>query len=556
MASLRWFPRQGGDGVTPRGRFSHDGDWSSDSEGGRREGVNSGWRAASVAAPLGAVIVLNSALITSENHAECNAPVQTAAEVVAEQVHTAKMHAQLCTELQKVRAERDALDEQRHALQTALGQRTVLPASTVVQQEVAYAESWNAKIADLLAARTTERVLAVLQQPHDADESAAPFSSIMLGAVSDEGLDLSREPGLAETASTEQAQSRLRALLTELHERTRLEGARLSEAMRATEEAAVREHLMALKEKIEAQEAYVNRLVEAKVEEIGAKTMDDLLSRDADFRRQLRQQWVKINEESHKLAQHSAQLKLLRRLSQTLHCSFVCRELEKSTELVRMGSDLSLNREDDMTRAKKVQADFFAKKAKGTARQLLQTRDTMRELDEAVADDAVMAAEAQVVHQLAVTVQGLMTDVCAQRPITDHVMSLRKLAALDSVVATVVTSIPSEVVKQGVVSDGELQERYLGAAHEALRRLLVRVLPSCPLPTCIGSQVAFLWETKKVHGIRCQRWGVSWLSWWQRCGCACCSSKALCCLCAALSLRAVTTRQCSNAGTTMSKTSS
>ena len=119
MASLRWFPRQGGDGVTPRGRFSHDGDWSSGSEGGRRGGVNSGWRAASVAAPLGAVIVLNSALITNENHAECNAPVQTAAEVVAEQVHTAKMHAQLCTELQKVRAERDALDEQRHALQTA-----------------------------------------------------------------------------------------------------------------------------------------------------------------------------------------------------------------------------------------------------------------------------------------------------------------------------------------------------------------------------------------------------------------------------------------------------
>ena len=119
MASLRWFPRQGGGGVTPRGRFSHDGDWSSDSEGGRRGGVNSGWRAAFVAAPLGAVIVLNSALMTNENHAECNAPVQTAAEVVAEQVHTAKMHAQLCTELQKVRAERDALDEQRHALQTA-----------------------------------------------------------------------------------------------------------------------------------------------------------------------------------------------------------------------------------------------------------------------------------------------------------------------------------------------------------------------------------------------------------------------------------------------------
>ena len=46
--------------------------------------------------------------------------------------------------------------------------------------------------------------------------------------------------------------------------------------------------------------------------------------RDAEFRRQLRQQWAKINEESRKLAQHDVKLK-------SMHYS-----LSRDDDLVRL----------------------------------------------------------------------------------------------------------------------------------------------------------------------------------------------------------------------------
>ena len=53
------------------------------------------------------------------------------------------------------------------------------------------------------------------------------------------------------------AQQRLRALLLELHHRTRLEGVRVREAIKATEEATTRQHLLDLSQKMSEQEAYV-----------------------------------------------------------------------------------------------------------------------------------------------------------------------------------------------------------------------------------------------------------------------------------------------------------
>ena len=50
------------------------------------------------------------------------------------------VHEQLLSELERVRAERDALDEQRKELQAALAESAKRPA-TVVQQEVKYKES-------------------------------------------------------------------------------------------------------------------------------------------------------------------------------------------------------------------------------------------------------------------------------------------------------------------------------------------------------------------------------------------------------------------------------
>lgn len=162
-------------------------------------------------------------------------PAMTEAEMASEVARDKAVRDQLLSELERVRAERDALDEQRQALQIALEEHAKRPPTTIVQQEVKYAESWSAKIAELLAARTTERVLDVMQQPIATGADATPSSSIQLGIISEEGLDLSKEPAMAESVSVELAQERLRALLLELHHRTRLEGVRLSEAIKATE---------------------------------------------------------------------------------------------------------------------------------------------------------------------------------------------------------------------------------------------------------------------------------------------------------------------------------
>ncbi len=63
-----------------------------------------------------------------------------ASEAAAEQALRAVVHEQLLSELERVRAERDALDEQRKELQAALAESAKRPA-TVVQQEVKYKES-------------------------------------------------------------------------------------------------------------------------------------------------------------------------------------------------------------------------------------------------------------------------------------------------------------------------------------------------------------------------------------------------------------------------------
>jgi len=222
--------------------------------------------------------------------ADAPATVQTPSEAAAEQALRAAVHEQLVAELERVRAERDALDEQRKELQAALAERAKRPA-TVIQQEVKYEESWDARLADLMAARTSARVLQLLQQPFPGGDEATPSSSLMLGIISEDGLDLSKEPALAPAASVDDAQQRLRALLLELHHRTRLEGERLQHAIRATEEAATRQHLVDLSQKMSEQEAYVHSLTELKANEIREETIKELKARDAQFRQQLRHQW-------------------------------------------------------------------------------------------------------------------------------------------------------------------------------------------------------------------------------------------------------------------------
>jgi hypothetical protein len=155
---------------------------------------------------------------------------------------------------------------------------------------------------------------------------------------------------------------------------------------------------------------------------------------------------AKINEETQKLGQHSIKLKQLH---------------------------YSLTREDDLQRSKKDMADFFEASAQGSALQLHELEQKVKQLDSTVVADAERAARAQLIHRLGLSVQGLVGDLGTHRPLTSHLIALKKLAHADPVVATVVGSIPASAAKEGVASQEELQERYVAAAHEAVRRLLV-----------------------------------------------------------------------------------
>jgi hypothetical protein len=281
------------------------------------------------------------------------------------------MYNQLLAEIERVRSERDALDEQRQALQAALVEITKRPAPTVVQQEVKFAEAWDVNMAELIAARTTERVLERIQQPVSTGADATPSSSLVLGIINDNGLDLTKEPGLSESASVEQAQQRLRALLLELHHRTRQEGVRMQEAIAATEEAVTRQHLVALSQSMSQQEAYMQRVLETKINEVREQTLKELADRDADFRRQLRQQWIKINQESLKLAEHSAKLKQLHH---------------------------QISREDDLEQARKELARYFEREASAEAGELEANELKMRVLGRTLEGDASKSAQTQVIH--------------------------------------------------------------------------------------------------------------------------------------------------------------
>ena len=456
-------PNRPGTGGGARGH-RHSSDRSS-GRAGEGTGAAAGWGAALVAAPL-CGIILNAQLdpdvrcwlarhgallsraaceAAAEPVAGARAPVQTPSEAAAEQALRAEVHEQLLSELERVRAERDALDEQRKELQAALAERAKRPA-TVVQQEVKYEDSWDLKLAVLIAARASERVIQALQQPILGGDDATPSSSLVLGIVSDDGLDLTKEPALAAAVSVDEAQQRLRALLFELHHRTRLEGERLQHAIKAAEETITRQHLVELSEKMSEQEAYVQKLTEAKANEIREEAVKELQARDVKFRQELRFQWGKINEESQKLGLHSIKLKQLH---------------------------YSLTREDDLQRSKKDMTDFFETAAQESVQQLREVLFKVKQLEGTVVADAEKAARAQLIHLLSLSVQGLVGDLGTHRPLTSHIIALKKLRHADPVVDAVVGSIPASAAKEGVASQEELQERYMAAAHEAVRRLLV-----------------------------------------------------------------------------------
>ena len=151
---------------------------------------------------------------------------------------------------------------------------------------------------------------------------------------------------------------------------------------------------------------------------------------------------AKINEETQKLGQHSIKLKQLH---------------------------YSLTREDDLQRSKKDMADFFEASAQGSALQLHELEQKVKQLDSTVVADAERAARAQLIHRLGLSVQGLVGDLGTHRPLTSHLIALKKLAHADPVVATVVGSIPASAAKEGVADEISSVSRALRKASDELR---------------------------------------------------------------------------------------
>ena len=145
----------------------------------------------------------------------------------------------------------------------------------------------------------------------------------------------------------------------------------MQEAIAATEEAVTRQHLVALSQSMSQQEAYMQRVLETKINEVREQTLKELADRDADFRRQLRQQWIKINQESLKLAEHSAKLKQLHH---------------------------QISREDDLEQARKELARYFEREASAEAGELEANELKMRVLGRTLEGDASKSAQTQVIH--------------------------------------------------------------------------------------------------------------------------------------------------------------
>ena len=101
-------------------------------------------------------------------------------------------------------------------------------------------------------------------------------------------------------------------------------------------------------------------------------------------------------------------------------------------------------------REKKELTNFFTEEAQESALQMLQAQEKVRAFDQTVKDDAQKAGDARKLHRLGLALAGLVADMSAHRPLASHASALKMLAASDSVVGTVVSSIPTDALEEGI----------------------------------------------------------------------------------------------------------
>ena len=238
-----------------------------------------------------------------------------------------EMYNSLLSELEELKKERGVLEEESKKLREALhAKKDTATQPTIVFQYRELDDHWQSKLAQLSAAKTTEKMLEALHQQIASGDEVLQSHSLSSGAINERGVDLSKENGLSQDSPLEQVQGRIRQVLVELHLRTRLEAQRLREAVKMTEDAVQSEQMHKLSLQLVAQENELQRLMEMKVEEIRRHAEEEISKIDETYDQRIREEWVQVNMQAEQLHDHALKIKEIQlALEQE-------RELEKERE--------------------------------------------------------------------------------------------------------------------------------------------------------------------------------------------------------------------------------
>ncbi|EKX45080.1 hypothetical protein GUITHDRAFT_109126 [Guillardia theta CCMP2712] len=358
-----------------------------------------------------------------------------------------EMYNNLLSELERLKKERDVLEEESKKLREALhATKDTATQPTVVFQHRELDDHWQSKLAQLSAAKTTEKMLEALHQQIASGDEVLQSHSLSSGAINERGVDLSKEKGLSEDSTLEQVQGRIRQVLVELHLRTRLEAQRLREAVKMTEDAVQSEQMQKLSLQLVAQENELQRLMEMKVEEIRRHAEEEISKIDETYDQRIREEWVQVNTQAEQLHDHALKIKEIQLALESE------RELEKERENLKK---------------------YFEQTSQTYVGRIKTLKETVYKFNE------------DYVHQLSLAADALKDAVESGRNCSKEVKFLRKLAGRqahalapsdcgaggDTAVDAALSTIPIKD-EMNVSTMDELQTRFFSASLEARRRLL------------------------------------------------------------------------------------
>mmetsp|Transcript_22308 Transcript_22308/g.43392 ORF Transcript_22308/g.43392 Transcript_22308/m.43392 type:complete len:528 (+) Transcript_22308:3-1586(+) len=369
-------------------------------------------------------------------------------ESKAEMVRLQELEARLASNLASLEQERDTLKTQNDTLRSSLDRRPPAPAQPqVVFQEMKLSDEVREGMQALEADTTAHRVLELLQEKAGGVAPGADTKSFMSGVIGRFGLDESKEKALSADCSIQDAQKRVKELLVELESRTRLECARLREAVRQARDAAKIEMMTMAAQQLAQQEKELQRIMELQVREIRSKAVQSMRERDALYDDRSRQEWGLVNDRAKSFADNTVRMHKLRT------------ELE-GEELLR----------------KEREAAFSAltESEEETNQRVRRERDALMLVQGALQDYSSTAHASERLHALALSALSVGSALDSRAPFADELLAMRKCATLgDAVVQAAVSSIPERAAKEGIATLEELRMRFSTVCSEARRRMLV-----------------------------------------------------------------------------------